>query len=213
MAAPSPYSYDVLVAPKSTLGSIKNWINHDTVDPTQILAEAQAYIYAKLRAREMQVSTTVAGVQDQAWIALPDGFLDPIELKFDGDGEPLEFVHETLLDRVYDPDGTFSSGQPLRWSIFDERIQFDCPVDVTALPYTGRLIYYATPAPLATVTNPTNFLTSRFPTLLRRACLAFGYEARNRADMMQAQLALLDPAIDDANRAADMSRRGQSLRR
>lgn len=217
-----PYSYSVLTASKGTIGSILYWINHSAADPTQILAEAQQYIYQKLRAREMAVSTTITAAANDLNIPLPDGFQDPIYLRIDGmagdggtyddRGDGLEYAAEHLLGRIYNPDGTIDTGTPVRWTIFDEAIQFDVPIDASILPYTGRLVYYGTPAPLS-VSNETNFLTDRYPTLLRRACLVFGYEARNRVDLMQAEMALVDQALDDANRSADQSRRGQSLRR
>ncbi len=209
----SPFTYDILVSPKTTKGSIAWWVNHSEIDADQILTEAQALIYERLRAREMQILTTLDSiVADDISVALPDGFLDPIELRFDGYSQELEYVHENLLGRTYNQDGTIDGGTPTKWSIFDEAIQFDVPVDSTVLPWTGRLLYYGTPTALSS-DNPTNFLTSRFPTLLRRACIYFGYEARNRADMMGAELKLVEDAIEKANIAADHSRRGQTLRR
>lgn len=65
-------------------------------------------------------------------------------------------------------DGSLTSGIPCFVAIFDERYQFDCFVSETR--YLGH-VFYQTPAILS-AQNATNFLTKRYPQILRVACMA-----------------------------------------
>jgi hypothetical protein len=206
------FDYSTLVAGKSTEGSIKAWGGHALLESERILTEAQAYIYQRLRVREMRTTATLSFSSGDSSKSLAsvssNGFLDPIGLKFDGDAEDLPYVHENGLMRLRDANGALQTGYPSRWSIVDEQIQFDVALDQDL---TARLMFYETPAPLS-ASNETNFLTKRFPTLLRRACLMFAWEQRRRPELFAQEQILVEAAIDEANRTADMSRAGQILR-
>lgn len=54
------------------------------------------------------------------------------------------------------------------WAIWDEKIKFDCAL----LEDNSFKLLYFQALPLLSPTNPTNFLTDRYPNLLRRACTA-----------------------------------------
>lgn len=72
--------YNTLVAPKTTVGSIANFVNYSKVEtnlPT-ILAEAQALLYQLLRVREMQTTLHFKMTVGLSSYALPTRFLDPI---------------------------------------------------------------------------------------------------------------------------------------
>jgi hypothetical protein len=201
------YTYTSLIAAKSTTGSIKSWVNYDSIPSTDILTEAQAWIYETLRTREMMVSANL-DLDDGASVeALPDDFLDPIALTLDGDAEPLPYVHEMLFNRTRDEDGALPEGRPSRWTIINEQITFDAQLDEAI---TARFWYYEIPTALSAA-NETNFLTSRFPTLLRRACMAFAYEFLKRPDEFQTEMVLAAQAVASANMSADRSRRGQMM--
>lgn len=60
------------------------------------------------------------------------------------------------------------TGSPSRWSVFDECVQFDSALDQ---PMAAKLLYYRSPA-LLSATNLTNWVTDRYPALMRVACLA-----------------------------------------
>lgn len=60
------------------------------------------------------------------------------------------------------------ASSPTRWAVWDEQLKIDCAlVD----PITFKLLYYRS-KPLLSATNPTNFLTDRYPILMRKACQA-----------------------------------------
>jgi hypothetical protein len=166
-------NYGSLIGPKSDKGSIRSWINYDPLDVEGVLLDAQAYIYTALRCREMKSSATVTLTQGDATAPLPTSFLDPIAFIL-SDGSRLaplderELIENRMLLAA-------STVQPAAYSVFDELIQFDALPDAG---YSGTMLYYKRPALLAR-TNPTNFLTTRYPNLLRVACLMHG------ADQMQ----------------------------
>jgi hypothetical protein len=165
--------YNTLIAAKTVAGSIRNWVNYDKVDPVTVLTEAQAEIFDRMRVREMRtldtsiVTVTTAGV---ASYALPANFLDPIRPLTDnqGNGYVFKTEGELIRRRNYDPTtGLIISGTPAFWSIFDESLQFDCAFKTAG--WTLNLLCFKAPAPLGPA-NPTNFLTNRYPHVLRRAC-------------------------------------------
>jgi hypothetical protein len=163
--------YNTLIAAKSTAGSIRNWVNYDKVDPVTVLAEAQAEIFDRMRVREMRTLdtsiVTAAGVEKYA---LPPSFLDPVRPLTDNQGNAYVFKTEGELmrRRNYDPaTGLIVRGTPAFFSIFDEALQFDCAFQSGGLVL--NLLCFKSPAPLGPA-NPSNFLTNRYPHILRRAC-------------------------------------------
>jgi hypothetical protein len=163
--------YATLIAAKTVAGSIRNWVNYDKVDPVTVLTEAQAEIYDRLRVREMRTLdssiVTAAGVEKYP---LPASFLDPIRPLTDnrGNGYVFKTEGELIRRRNYDPvTGLIISGTPAFWSIFDEMLQFDCAFQTAG--WALNLLCFKSPAPLGPI-NTTNFLTSRYPHVLRRAC-------------------------------------------
>lgn len=76
-------SYNTLVAPKGTAGSLLNWIAYTKVDVDTVLSESQALLYQMLRVREMRTEYTFPMAVGQANVALPTRFLDPIGKVYD----------------------------------------------------------------------------------------------------------------------------------
>ena len=208
--ASTTFTYTILTGAITQAGSIKNWVQHSSIPSDQILEEAQAFIYEQLRIPGMISTETISIAAAGSTLALPSGFLDPIYLKLDGDSDELDYVQENLLGRFTDEDGAIQTGRPARWTLIDDLIQFDAANDLTTA-LAGDIVFYKTPEALST-SNETNFLTDRYPTLLRRACLAFGYEHRKRQDAFLQEVALVEAAIQRANAAGDMTRRGQIMR-
>lgn len=200
------FTYTILTGAKSVEGSIKFWANHSSVPADQVLTEAQAFIYSRLRVREMIATATVTAAIGASTFTLPTRFLEPIRLLPDGWGESLPFVHENLHQRFREEDGDLYQGDPTEWTIADEVGVFDSQL-VTA--FSGRMSFYQRPADLASSSNETNFLTTRYPTLVRYACTAFAYDHRKRrADATEMRLLAMNE-IEEANRESDRGRRGQ----
>jgi hypothetical protein len=162
--------YVSLTSPKGTAGSIANWVNFsDALLPlADILADAQTFIYERLRVREMKTTGTISLNEGDILTALPASTLDVICLydQYNNKIRPREAA-SLLGRRSFDSSGEWVKGQPGFFSIWDESFQFDYAANSAM---TFNYLIYQTPA-LLSATNATNFLTTRFPQLLRYACL------------------------------------------
>lgn len=197
--------YTTLVAAKSTAGSIKDWVNADTVPSTAILTDAQAFIYSRLRVRQMMVSASGSLVVDQAYIALPTGYRDTKRFGLTGiyKAELTGVLIDELEDSyVYDDSGRVST-KPKCFAPDATQLLFDSPPDV-AYPYLWR--YYGTPTALSGA-NETNFLTDTYPRILRMACVGFANEFMKDDEERAYWLALCVSEINQANAEGDLESR------
>lgn len=202
-------TYTTLIDDKDVDGSLKNWVNYALVPAAFVLTLAQAYVYERLRVREMRVETEIAIADGDSEMDIPDRFLAPVDILLDGDSVPLEFLHENLFQRFRDIDtGELSDGTIASYTIMNETIMFDVASDAAR---AGRFWFYQTPAALS-ADNPTNFLTVRYPSLLLNACTVFANEHRKLYAERDKGMIMLEAAIHKANEAADLGRLGQTLR-
>lgn len=205
----SLYTYAILTGSQGTDGSIKNWINDTRVPSTFVLAEAQAYIYSRLRVREMIATDQMTFAAGDSEHALPTGFQAPIWLKFHGDSDPLCYVHEQLLRRSTDEAGDLFEGLPSRWTIVGGEIWLDVKHEDGG---DAEFVYLGTPADLSGA-NTTNFLTDRFPTVLLEACLMVAFRWKKDMEAMTAARLRCDSEIATANKTFDLARFTQNLMR
>jgi len=96
---------------------------------------------------------------------------------------------------------------PSCWAIFDEAIQFDAAFDTAT---TCRLLYFRSP-PLLSATNATNFLTSRYPRLIREATNAAAASFMKDDNEEQKALQKLAALIDATNAESDLIYRGSEI--
>ena len=198
-------TYGSLVGPKSADGSIKNWINYNLLPVEAILTDAQAMIYSLLRVREMRTSSVVTLAVGASSVPLPTGFLDPLAIiGKDGIGD-AELVDEMELERLrlYGSDGTLQTGYVTSCAP-RATLDFNAATD-SARQFS--ILYYAQPAPLS-LANQTNFLTMRYPHILRAMTSAvaadFRHDDANYTRFFQrATTFITAAAIND-----DLSRRG-----
>lgn len=198
-------NYLDLTGAKTRPGSIHNFVNYRKVPVEVVLDEAQALIYSRLRVREMRASATITLDAAASSVALPTGFLEAIAMR-DREGWdviPDRFIDEPgLLRRLAYTDDVLETGVPMHVAIFDESFQFECKAE-EARKYD--LAYYKTPTLLGT-SNNTNFLTSRYPHLLRVACLAGAASYMKDDNEEVKQLAKLTQLCDAANAESDLGR-------
>lgn len=202
-------TYTTLIADKSTSGSIKRWVNYSLLDVEQVVLEAQALIYQTLRVREMRFEfDNLAIASGDFYEPLPAGFLDPIALKDITNNISLKLRSEDKIvhARSYD-NGVLIKSIPQRFAIYDEAIQFECAYESAA---TLNLVGYKRLDDLS-ASNNTNFLTNRYPHLLRVACLAQAYDFMSNTTKAQANLTMLSALIDKTNAESDLSYRGVGL--
>lgn len=201
--------YSTLTGAKTTTGSIAYWLNYSRIDADGILDEAESWIYSRLRVREMRATADVTITAAQAYAPLPTGFRDPIHFCIPGYVERIVIKDEETFrsELGWDNSADLPDGPPQRYAIFDEQLNFDHDPDQA---YTGKMIYFKTPTALSS-SNTTNFLTSKYPTLLRRVCLMFGAEARKEYDLMDRNEIKALEMIEEIKRESDLSYRGLEL--
>ena len=200
-------SYPDLIAAKGTVGSIKRWVNNNTVDSATIVTEAEAWIYSRLRDRRMLTSTSGTLGTAVDTLALPARFKQWKHFMFEASGTtaksiPVRKTLEFVLDRFsYQGDGSRETGLPLYWATDAENMQFEKKND-KARPF--RLTYYQALASLSTATGgTTNFLTEDYPTLLRKVCMGFANEFLKDEREKVYWLKLAEAEINEANVESD----------
>ena len=204
--------YAQLVADKNTANSIKNWLNWGGAPVEDILAEAQAYVYNELRVREMielDVDTLTLGSQSKA---MPADYIKAISFRRTGASagviDILDSEHMEGRNQI-DASNTFLTATPTECQILgDPAVAYFNVKSDAAHPY--RLVYYARPADLSGV-NTTNFLTRRYPKLLRTACLMAGFEHYKNPDQEAKYEERLQRLIHEANAVFDEEQQSYRL--
>jgi hypothetical protein len=110
-----------------------------------------------------------------------------------GGGAAVSFIADNLIQ-----------GTPIYWGVWDETIFFDVAF---AQGTNGNLQYFKA-LPILSAANPTNFLTNRYPHLLRKAATAQAWDfIRNDAEY-QKDVAALTALIEQTNAEGDLTYRG-----
>jgi hypothetical protein len=110
-----------------------------------------------------------------------------------GGGATAEFTTNKLI-----------AASPTRWGIFDEKLKLDCALD-TASQY--KLLYYRSPKPLSSSVL-TNWLTVRYPKLLRVACMAAAADYMKDSTEYQKHLSALTTLVGSTAAENDLQYRG-----
>lgn len=99
------------------------------------------------------------------------------------------------------------ASQPMSWAVWDEFLQFDAAfLDATQF----RLMYYHS-LPLLSASNPTNFLTNRYPQLLRVACMASAAAFMKDDNEEQKYVSKLQQMVQSINAESDLGYMGADL--
>lgn len=93
---------------------------------------------------------------------------------------------------------------PAAWTIFDEKLQFNAAFDEDV---QCRLPCYRSPRLLSSV-NPSNFLCTRYPYLLREACIAAAHRFMKNNEQFQISLQVLTAEVQSVNAENDLYLRG-----
>lgn len=197
--------YATLIAAKTTDGSLKSWVNHDSIPSATLVAEAEDWIYERLRVRQMRASADVSFTTAGNTTSFPADYLGPINLFLDGQADPLPYIHEQHFRPNRDDDGDMLDGWPSCWADINSVITLDTVPDETI---NGDLIYYQRPVALSSA--GTNFLTSGYKHLLRVACMFRAYDFMKRTALRDTERQEAERLIAEANIAAELTnRRGQ----
>ena len=170
-------TYTTLIGDKATEGSVRNWVNDALIPASQVIHEAEQFIYQRLRVREMIIEQTgTYGSSDSGVLTLDTAYRSPILLQFTGVNRV--FPKHKLLDFVstqfgYDSAGVRITGTPQYWATNATQIVFEVFADKT---FNFQLLYHGSLAALASTSNETNFLTDRYPRLFRTILMGIAYE-------------------------------------
>lgn len=199
-------NYTQLVADVTTAGSIKYHQNWSRLDSDGILDEAEQWIYSKLRVRQMMATDDVAISLAASTAPFPTGYLDPIHLSIPGFISTIKMLDpERFRSQLgWDESAALPEAMPTRWADIDGLIQFNSKADQA---YTAKFVFYKTPLALS-ADNLTNFLTDRFPSLLRRVCLMFASEERKEYESMDRHELKALAMIEEIKKESDLSYRG-----
>lgn len=203
-----PYTFTILTGPKTTQGSIRDWINYSPIPSDLILDEAQQSIFRRLRAREMRTSATFTVNSGLSTSTIDADFLKMEYLYDVTNGCQIKMVDEATimgLTGFETPSGNPPTGPASFVAIIGETLQFDTIMDQNTV---FRMIFYKQPAVLS-LSNETNFLTRKYPSLLRYACLMHAADYRKDLQEFQKWTTKFDMEIQNANREADEARESQ----
>jgi hypothetical protein len=96
------------------------------------------------------------------------------------------------------------SAFPSSWTVFDEQVKFDCAFD-TATQF--KQLYFRSPRPLS-ATNLSNWLTNRYPKLMRVSCSAAAADYMKDTEEYNKHLASLTALVGSVNAESDLIYRG-----
>lgn len=158
-------------------GSIVSWLNHNSLSTvgTQIVQEAESWIYRRLRHWQMLTSTSGTLTASATTIAVPADFLEDKKFRFTGTAVgnvTRKTIQEVIEAMSYDGSGNRVAQKPTIMFNDQNNFQFDSPADA-AYPFT--MWYYQQPVALS-ATNTSNFLTTTYPRLMRAASCAAAAE-------------------------------------
>lgn len=99
------------------------------------------------------------------------------------------------------------SSSPSRWTIWDEKVKFDTAFDTQT---TFKQLYYRSPALLSS-SNQSNWLTNRYPLLMRIACMAAAANFMKDDTEYQKQVSALNNLVGTIAAENDMGYRGMEF--
>lgn len=113
-----------------------------------------------------------------------------------GGGAAASFTAERLIPSC-----------PMKWSIWQESVKFDAAFDVAT---SFKMLYYRSPKPLSAA-NETNWLTNRYPMLMRKACVTAAADFMKDDAEYQKNLTALSGLVQSTATENDMIYRGSDL--
>jgi len=197
--------YTTLIAAKSVSGSLANWVNNGAIPASEIVVDAESWIYERLRTWEMLATlTTLTFTIGQNTVALPDGFIAPRAFWITGaDKQPLVMkTPDTLIEKTaFDSTGAIMTEKPQFYYWDGSNFVFNTLADDD---YATWLVYFKRPAALS-ASNTTNFVTSKFSRMFRLALRGIAFEWLKDMSNAEAALALAADHIERINMESGMA--------
>lgn len=200
--------YNSLVASKGTAGSLANWVNYsDAILPlSDIISDAQTFLWDHLRVHDMVSSGSFTIASGASTAAIPGGLnaaggVLGVIIVLDSNNAEIRprIARNVLFRQPLDSNQVIQQSWPLYYGIADGQFVFDC---AASQDIPCRFLYWKQPAFLS-VGAPTNFLTTRYPHVLRRACLMMAADFLNDREKYQSYMQLLIAEIEAMNVSND----------
>lgn len=205
-------TWTTLTGAKSASGSIQRWVNNNSVDPEEIIAEAEDWIGTLLRTNLMEERVPITLAVAQSAIDLTTdapNFLDPVLLWVDGYGEALNIPEDEIdRSRFVQSDGTLVQSVPSLYAIVGDTLYLNTEADQE---YSLQLTYYKRPDALS-ASNLTNLYLDKYRTLFKITAMGLAYVFLKDENRAGALLKAANARIDDINIENDLKRRGQVYR-
>jgi hypothetical protein len=199
-------NYEIIIGDKNVSGALRNTLNNNRIPVIQVVAEAEQWLYERLRVREMLTSTTGTMTASATAVGLPARYRQAKDFIFTGTraGRCRLKSPETVRQAwTWNANGVRSSGMPSMYYADASSLIFDRMADQA---YTYDFMHYQALAPL-TSTNSENVLTGRALRATMLACRAFACEWTKEGSMDRyLQLAQLE--IDKINEQGEMEQGG-----
>jgi hypothetical protein len=113
-----------------------------------------------------------------------------------GGGASVTYIADNLVQ-----------GTPIYWGVWDETVFFD----VAFAQQTNCNLQYFKALPILSAANPTNFLTNRYPHLLRKAATAQAWDFMRNDAEYQKDVAALTALVEQVNAEGDLLYRGATF--
>lgn len=158
----------------------------------------------------MITSTTGTMTTSQATVAVPADFLEDKLFCITGTAATTltrKTIQEVITSWSYDQNGARVVSQPRIFSNDKDNLLLDSPCDQA---YPFRFTYYAQPVALGTGTaTSTNFITDKYPRLMRAVCMAQAGEFMKESSQYNAGYwaQMAEAELDAAQKESDMHER------
>jgi hypothetical protein len=197
--------YTTLIAGKSTTGSIRRWVNRDSVDVEAIIPEAQEWIERTLRVREqLRRTTALVTAVGSATVTPPVDLISPLVWQITGPQAygaiPKRSAFTVENSQVFTGTASQSNGRPSYYYHDETLLVLDKPADAI---YTTRMLYHAKANAIGTATT-TNYLTGSYSRLFRLALMGMANEWLKDSEQAKYWIGLADAEVSRANVAFEM---------
>jgi len=183
--------------------AVANWLHRSGMDSIipDLITLGEATINRRLKLRQMENTSTTTTSTSNRFVALPDGFLELIDVAIYIDGVP-QTLTQLPLSKINDSDLS-TTGQPEFYAISSNLI-FD---KVSDQAYTVEIRYLKK---LDIATDETNYVLTNYPDIYLYSALMASAPYVKNDERLGMWVSLLDDAVKSANRVDGRSK-GKSM--
>lgn len=191
--------YATLIAPKSTPGSVAQWANSNAIPSSEIVVDAESWVYERLRVTEMlETITTLTFTTGSNAIARPANFCGLRTMWITGDAKQKLTLTtpDKVLERTGYENGQIVQAKPSVFYVDKENFIFNTRSDAA---YATWLVQFGRQAALSGG-NLTNFLTVKYSRMFRLVLRGIAFEwMKDGSQLARDELAKASDHIERIN--------------